>query len=145
MTVLKRPGGVNNTPYSNANNFTDRLKKIQEFNNTKGIKTKGFTFNVSIGTTVPNNIVMPGDARMILGVALTQSDDLIDVTFQINNENVLLNCNSGMLSLRQGLLQSTEKYYPIYRPVSGTDTLGLTFQNNSGAALTQENFMIIYI
>jgi hypothetical protein len=118
-------------------------------------RLKGFSFICPVGTST-FDLNLSGTARILLGIAMygklvvegevvpstcCQSFQNIEtVQFTVNNEIVLDTLDPNFISF--GL--NTNEYYYIPRPLSGTDTLTLKFQNN-GANAEQCRVVLYYI
>lgn len=108
-------------------------------------RLKGYSFNCPVGSST-FNLDLSGTARMLLGVALygrtfVEGTEIITEccktftnieTFQftVNNEIVIDSLDPNFLSF--GF--NNNEYYYIPRPLSGTDTLTMKFENNGTAA-----------
>lgn len=118
-------------------------------------RLKGYNFNVPVGTST-FDLNLSGTARILLGLVMygrlyeegrevttecCKSFTYIEtVQFTVNNEIVLDSLDPNFISF--GLM--TNEYYYIPRPLSGTDTLTLKFQNN-GATAEQCRVVLYYI
>lgn len=100
----------------------------------KQIRMKGFSFNVSTGSST-QNIQLSGTARILMGIVflprnsagspLTGFSQIASVSFKVNNEIIIENADPNFLS--QQLMN--DEYYYIPRPLSGTDEITLQFTN----------------
>lgn len=94
----------------------------------------GFTFQVAIGENTIDNLKLPGDSRILLGInwnALTvsASDDTYD--FSINNNIVIDNVPvllNSTVSGSGGIAYVEDPYIPIMQPLNGgSDTFEMTY------------------
>lgn len=115
-------------------------------------RLKGFSHNAPIGTSTLN-IDLSGTARIFLGIALfgISKDATLngtfgsfvnvnDIQFTINNEIVLDQLSPNFLTPQF----NNNEYYYIPRPLSGTDTITMNF-NNTGLATEVVKVVIYYI
>ena len=115
-------------------------------------KIKGYTFEVPTGNS-QFNIELPGIARVFLGLVMyganrPEPDDVklccetfvnIDsMQFIINNELIIDQLDPNFISF--GLMDT--EYYFIPRPLSGQDTITITFTNNG--ALSETTKLAVY-
>lgn len=95
-------------------------------------RIKGYNLTVPTGTT-PYPLQVTGDARKFLGIVLFPIKDaftktLIEInqcTFKINNEIIIEDLNPNFLN---GWFNN-DQYFPLPRPLSGTDQITITFTN----------------
>lgn len=118
-------------------------------------RLKGYNFSCPVGTST-FDLQLSGTARILLGVVMygrlyvegtevvteccKSFSNIETVQFTVNNEIVLDSLDPNFISF--GLM--TNEYYYIPRPLSGTDTLTLKFQNN-GANAEQCRIVLYYI
>ena len=113
-------------------------------------RLKGFSFNAPVGTS-QFNIDLSGTARILLGLAMygtARSEvaqtccvnflNISQVQFKVNNEIVIDQLDPNFLSF--GL--NNNEYYYIPRPLSGTDTITMTFVNTG--TVTETCHIVIY-
>lgn len=112
-------------------------------------RIKGFQYVVETGTT-EFNVQLSGTARIMLGLALLPQANIDlendptythanpfpyvtgfrfikNVSLKVNNETVIENLSPDFL----GNFINNNEYVAIPRPLSGTDQIVLTFQNDS--------------
>jgi hypothetical protein len=118
-------------------------------------RLKGYNFSCPVGTST-FNLDLSGTARVLLGIALygrlyregtevtteccKSFSNIETVQFTVNNEIVIDSLDPNFLSF--GF--NNNEYYYIPRPLSGTDTLTLKFQNN-GSLAEQCKIVLYYI
>lgn len=118
-------------------------------------RLKGYSFNAPVGTST-FDLNLSGTARILLGIVMygrlfedgvevkteccKSFSNIETVQFTVNNEIVLDSLDPNFISF--GLM--TNEYYYIPRPLSGTDTLTLKFQNN-GTTAEQCRVVLYYI
>jgi hypothetical protein len=116
-------------------------------------RLKGFQFNAPVGTS-QYNIDLSGTARILLGIAMYGKVNSEAITgtccipftqiaqcqLKVNNEIVIDQLDPNFLSF--GF--NNNEYYYIPRPLSGTDTITLTFVN-TGTITEVCNIVIYYI
>lgn len=95
----------------------------------KQIRVKGFAITVDTGTT-PFDINLAGNAKMFMGFALGNAEDPVDqwaeqVNLMINNELIIQETHPLFFSN----LFMDDEYYYIPRPLSGSDSITMTFEN----------------
>lgn len=102
-------------------------------------KIKGFGLNNAVGTN-NHNLTLSGDARLLLGFALSSSADNDIITLKVNNEFLLENIPASAISVQNKTLG--DDYYIFPRPLSGQDEIVLTYIS-TGAVLRQ--FAMYYL
>ena len=100
----------------------------------------GFTVNVSAGENIFDNLKLPGDSRLLLGINwnATQLTSSIDsYTLTVNN-NKIVDSVPILLSSTQagggGLNYAVDPYIPLLQPLSGSDDLEIVY--NAGTVGT---------
>lgn len=68
---------------------------------------------------------MSGDARLLLGFALSSNADNEIITLKINNEFILENIPASAISVQNKTIG--DDYYIFPRPLSGQDEIVLTY------------------
>tara|TARA_R100000664_G_C2759378_1_gene149089 strand:+ start:1627 stop:2103 length:477 start_codon:yes stop_codon:yes gene_type:complete len=116
-------------------------------------KIKGYTFEVPNGNS-QFNIELPGIARVFLGLVMYGANkpeepttpklccetftEIDSMQFIINNELIIDQLDPNFISF--GLMDT--EYYFLPRPLSGQDTITITFTNNGGLSETAK--MCVY-
>lgn len=122
-------GGINARP-GMAQNMTveDVVKFIR---NQK--KAKGFRFTLSTGTNEDLEINLPGNAKMMMGIAFNSGSAPLlrsaRCKFEVNNEIILDNISCDFM----GAEFTDEGYYFIPRPLSGQDDISISLREVSDA------------
>lgn len=106
-------------------------------------RTKGFVFSVPSGQST-FNLNLSGTARILLGIAFLGTgganfNDITSCQFKVNNEIIVESTSPNFFTS----LLTTNEYYDLPRPLSGTDEIILSFQN--GGAIEVLNCVIYYI
>jgi len=106
-------------------------------------RTKGFTFSIPSGQST-FNLQLSGTARILLGLAFIGASgsvfaNITSCQFKVNNEIIVESTNPNFFTS----LFTTNEYYDLPRPLSGTDEIILSFQN--GGAVEELNCVIYYI
>jgi hypothetical protein len=105
-------------------------------------RTKGFTFSVPSGQST-FNLQLSGTARILLGLAFLgkSGGNFADITcqFKVNNEIIIETTDVNFFTS----LLTTNEYYDLPRPLSGTDEVILSFQN--GGVVDVLSCVIYYI
>jgi hypothetical protein len=122
-------------------------------------RLKGFEFAVTTGTS-SFDLNLSGTARMLLGLAILPANSFIvdpltperiveycpcgsvgiNVQFTVNNEIVIDTLDVNFL----GSKLTTNEYYYVPRPLSGTDVLTMKFTNVSNRAQNLR-FVLYYL
>ena len=121
-------------------------------------RLKGYEFAVTTGTS-SFDLNLSGTARMLLGLAILPANIFvpdpetgipvqfcpcgpvgINVQFTVNNEIVIDTLDVNFL----GSKLTTNEYYYVPRPLSGTDVLTMKFTNVSGVAQNLR-FVLYYL
>jgi len=124
----KSPTGVPQFPAFNSNlSLTDVRKFIQQQPRCTGV-----SFSAPLGQFVINNIQLPGDARLFLGLIFTSTvSDTDTFTMTLNNNKIIDNA-SIFLHATNNSASVTTQYYQYLQPLTGKDIF--TFQLNTGGA-----------
>jgi len=114
-------------PGSNTGMTSPAIRKaVAELPRCLGVK-----FAVNVGSTAVQNINLPGDARLFLGlVFLKVADDLDQFTLTINNNLMIQQGSTKAHSLEPSLINS--QYYEYPQPLSGKDTIEITYTSGVG-------------
>lgn len=135
---------VPKTPYSLPNAIM--TKENQRKNIVEGIEFQGYTFNIINGASV-QNLQIPGDCTEILGMCASYDNATFPgfnnrMVVAINNQTIFNAVNVAMLNINRFLVEPG--YIPLNKRVSPTSILNLSFDNGTGATLTNFNFIIVY-
>ena len=106
-------------------------------------RTKGYVFSVPSGQST-FNLQLSGTARILLGIAFLGTgganfNNITSCQFKVNNEIIIEQTSPNFFTS----LLTTNEYYDLPRPLSGTDEIILSFQN--GGAIEVLNCVIYYI
>lgn len=87
----------------------------------------GFQFTVQAGSTLTSKLDIDGTARIMLGFNLVGAGDeqLVSFSLQVNNDLVIQ--PTAISNLSSNFID--EEYYSIPRPLSGRDSVEVTFNN----------------
>lgn len=123
--IIKTPG--ERIPSMQTNNYSD-FKSVQEYNKSQ-IYFKGFQKNVAVGSNVLD-LQLGGSARRMFGLIFIVSgagtdDDLVSLT--INNEQIIIDTHWRAFSPNQTGNPKDLMYFPIPRPLSGSDSVALNW------------------
>ena len=89
----------------------------------------GVKFITQVGSVNIQNIQLPGDSRLFLGlVFLTKADPLDQFTLTINNNLIVQNASVVAHSLEPSLINS--QFYEYPQPLSGKDTIEIVYQSS---------------
>ena len=97
----------------------------------------GYTVNVSAGENILDNLKLPGDSRLLLGINwnATQITTATDTYTLTVNNNKIIDTVSILLNSTQtgggGMAYSDDPYIPLLQPLSGSDNLEIVY--NAGA------------
>ena len=128
--VHKSPTGVPQFPAFNSNmSMTDVRKFIQ-----MQPRCTGVPFNATAGNFLIQNIQLPGDARLFLGLVFTKPPtfDTDAFTMTLNNNRIIDNGNIGLHSYLNGYSITTQ-YFEYLQPLTGKDIFA--FQLNTAAGM----------
>lgn len=125
----------------NQNNF-DNQAQIQAYNKSQ-IYFKGFTQGVLAGMNVISNLQLGGSAKRLFGLNLwvaqanIADDDVFSLS--INNELIIDKCLWRAFFPQQTGNIKQQMYYEIPRPLSGADTLEISY-----TAVNAKNIYFIF-
>ena len=107
-------------------NVSQIRKAVGELPRCLGVK-----FTTQVGSTSVQNINLPGDCRLFLGIVfLTKADPLDQFTLTINNNLIIQSGSVVAHSLEPALIDS--QYYEYPQPLSGKDTIELVYTSSVG-------------
>jgi hypothetical protein len=90
----------------------------------------GVKFITQVGSVNIQNINLPGDVRLFLGIIfLTQADDLDQFTLTINN-NLIVQSGSVKLNTPFNSQAITTQYFEYPQALSGKDSIEVTYQSS---------------
>ena len=127
--------GTNNNgapifPGSNTGATIDTIRKLIK----EQPRTQGFSFVASAGVaTQINNVALPGDARVFLGIMFDRVNLGDSFSLSINNNLIIKNSSAWNWSQVAGS-SVTLGYFPCPQPLSGTDIIEITYLSNTGTA-----------
>ena len=104
-------------------------------------RVKGFAFSCPNGSST-FNLNLSGTARILLGLVFLKDDgtpftEIESVQFKVNNEIIIETTSPNFFTN----LLTTNEYYDIPRPLSGTDEIVLTATN---PGITETLFVAVY-
>ena len=128
----KSPTGVPQFPAFNSNLS---MQDVRQFIQMQP-RCTGVPFQAPLGQFTINNIQLPGDARLFLGLIFTNTDlragALDTFTMTLNNNKII--DNGSIVLFSQSNSQSvTTQYYQFLQPLTGKDVFN--FQLNTAGGL----------
>jgi hypothetical protein len=119
------------TPQFPAFNSNLSMQDVRKFIQQQP-RCTGVSFSAPLGQFVINNIQLPGDARLFLGLLFTTSiSDTDTFTMTLNNNKIIDNASILLHSINNSASVTTQ-YYQYLQPLTGKDIF--TFQLNTGGA-----------
>jgi len=133
------------TPATNPQQVAGQKMTIEAFRNfvKKQKRTDGYELACAI-TTNTFALNISGDAEMMLGFAILNSDDATSgvastaMTFTVNNEIIVSKTNPNFFNY----LFTDEEFYYFPRPLNGRDKINVTLESPS---VENVSFVIYYI
>lgn len=123
-----RPNGVPQFPGFNSGMSIEEVRRMIK----DQPRTTGVRFAVAVGPDEIQNINLPGDARLFLGLIFTTVTDDSDIfTMSINNEKIVDN-GSMLLHSIANPHNLQRSYFEYLRPLSGKDQLQFTTDTIGG-------------
>ena len=124
--VHKSPTGVPQFPAFNSNLSMQDVRKFIQMQP----RVTGVPFQAPLGLFQINNIQLPGDARLFLGLMFTPGAIASDAfTMTLNNNKIIDNASIGLNSQDNGA-SITTGYFEFLQPLTGKDVFN--FQLNTG-------------
>jgi len=127
--VNKSPTGVPQFPAFNSNMS---MQDVRQFIQMQP-RCTGIPFNAPIGQFTINNIQLPGDARLFLGLVFTLVNDVSDTFTMTLNNNKIIDNASMLLHGANTNYSITTQYFEYLQPLTGKDVF--TFQLNTLAGM----------
>lgn len=122
----------NGTPQFPAFNSNMSMQDVRQFMQMQP-RCTGVPFNAPIGQFTINNISIPGDARLFLGLLFTFVNDVSDTfTFTLNNNKIIDNGSMICHAVNTNYSVTTQ-YFEYLQPLTGKDIL--EFQLNTLAGM----------
>lgn len=126
----KSATGVPQFPAFNSNLSMEQVRQmIQEQPRCTGIP-----FVAPTGQFTINNVQLPGDARLFLGLIFTPASDVSDTFNMVLNNNKIIDSASIYLHSNLNSFSITTQYYQYLQPLTGKDVFN--FQLNTIAGMT---------
>jgi len=108
------------TPQFPAFNSNMSMQDVRKFINMQP-RITGVPFIASLGQFTINNIQLPGDARLLLGVIFTTGSAVTDTfTMTLNNNKIIDNASIQLNSQDNGP-SITTGYFEFLQPLTGKD------------------------
>lgn len=107
------------------------VKQAQQFNKEQP-RTTGIPFVAGAGAFTINNIKLPGDAVMLLGLIFTPSNNNADTFTVALNNNKFIDNGSILLHSSQNSQGTRKGYFEYYQPLTGTDSFSINLNTVAG-------------
>ena len=127
--VNKSPTGTPQFPAFNSNLSMQDVRKFIQMQP----RCTGVPFNATAGNFLINNIQLPGDARLFLGLMFTKvpTPDTDTFTMTLNNNKVIDNANINLHSLNNNACITTQ-YFEYLQPLTGKDIFAFQLNTTAG-------------
>lgn len=95
-------------------------------------RVTGVNFTAGAGTSTINNIKLPGDSKLLLGIIFTPTGDVND-TFDISiNNNKIVDNASVFLHSSDNSQSISSQYFEYIQPLSGKDSIIVDITSSAG-------------
>jgi len=95
-------------------------------------RVTGIPFVASAGSFTINNIEIPGDATLFLGLMFTPTGNAMDTFTMAINNNKIIDNGSVKLHSPDNSQSIKSQYFPYMQPLTGKDVLAFQLQTTSG-------------
>lgn len=92
----------------------------------------GVAFVVGAGTNKVNNINLPGDSKLLLGIIFTPTEDVTDTFDMSINNNKVVDNGSVYLHSSDNSQSISSQYFEYIQPLSGKDSFDIEITSQAG-------------